>query len=43
MNERDQVISFLLSANDNKDRIIADLRKQLTELQKPVESAQTAQ
>lgn len=31
MNERDQIISFLLQANDAKNKQIADLQKQLEE------------
>lgn len=31
---RDQIISFLLQQDDNKDRVIVDLQKQLTDAQK---------
>ena len=34
MNEREQIINFLLQACDQKNRLIEDLQKQHTELQK---------
>ena len=35
MNEREQIINFLLQACDNKNALIAELQKQLAELKKP--------
>lgn len=40
MQERDNIISFLLQACDQKGRIIEDLTKQNTELQKKVDELQ---
>lgn len=34
MNDREQIINFLLQSGDNKDRIIESLKTQITELQK---------
>lgn len=34
MNEREQIISFLLQAVDQKNRTIEELQKQIAELQK---------
>ena len=36
MNEREQIITFLLQACDLKDKVIGELQKQIAELQKQV-------
>jgi hypothetical protein len=37
MNEREQMINFLLQSCDAKSRLIEELQKQVTELQKQLE------
>jgi hypothetical protein len=34
MNVREQIINFLLQANDGKDAVIAELQKQIADLKK---------
>ena len=39
MNERDQIISFLLQQTDAKNRIIEELQKKIAELEKQAAEA----
>lgn len=39
MNDREQIINFLLQSGDSKDRIIETLKAQIAELQKPATKA----
>lgn len=38
MNIREQIINFLLQANDQKDQIIQDLQKKIAELEKAAQA-----
>lgn len=40
---RDQIISFLLQSDDSKERIIAELQKQITQLSKDIEAINNPQ
>lgn len=40
MQEREQIINFLLQACDAKNKVIEDLQKQIAELQKQLEGKQ---
>jgi hypothetical protein len=39
MNEREQIITFLLQACDLKDKVIEELQKQISEFQKQAATA----
>lgn len=43
MNERDQMINFLLQQCDAKNRVIEELQKQVTELQKTQQTTSAQQ